>query len=390
MIKVFETFSGYGGWSWGLKKANIPFEVVGHSEIDKYAIQCYNQNFPNIKNYGDITKIDPKELPDFDLLCTSPPCQAFSIAGKRKGFEDTRGTLFFDVARIIKEKQPKFVLFENVKGLVNHNKGDTLQVIKNTFFELGYQIAYKVLNTKDYGIPQNRERIFIVAIRNDIYIPFMFRFPEKEPLKLLLKDILEDEVEEKYYLSELATDKLIRHGNSSLSKSDYKNPKSIYEMSNRVYNPEGIAPTLTKVSGGNQEKKIILNATYRHSFEGFKGYENISPTVKGSESSGNQIVIPCLTPDRLEKRQNGRRFKEDGEEMFTLNTQDKHGIYDGYKIRKLTPKECFRLQGFLNDEINLDGLSDTQKYRLAGNGISINVTEKLFLRLKSLNKQIPL
>jgi len=159
-MKYFSMFSGIGGFELGIGDKG---ECVGYSEIDKYAIQTYEKHFGGHKNYGDTTKIRPEELPDFDLLCGGFPCQAFSIAGKRRGFSDTRGTMFFEVARILKVKRPKIVLLENVKGLLNHNKGETFRVILQALDELGYEVEWMVLNSKFFGVPQNRERVFIIG-----------------------------------------------------------------------------------------------------------------------------------------------------------------------------------------------------------------------------------
>ncbi len=136
---------------------------IGFSEIDKYAVQTYQKHYPNHKNYGDITKINAKSLPDFDLLVGGFPCQAFSIAGKRKGFEEARGTLFFEIARILQTKKPRLLLLENVKGLLSHDEGRTFRVIISTLDELGYDLQWQVLNSKDFGVPQNRERVLIVG-----------------------------------------------------------------------------------------------------------------------------------------------------------------------------------------------------------------------------------
>lgn len=162
-IKVFSTFTGIGGFEKGIEQAGIPIEVVGFSEIDKYAIKVYERHFNDTPNFGDITKINAKELPDFDCLVGGFPCQAFSIAGKRRGFDDTRGTLFFDLARILAEKQPMYGVFENVKGLVNHDKGQTLDVILEKLQELGYYCNWEIYNSKDFGVPQNRERVYLVC-----------------------------------------------------------------------------------------------------------------------------------------------------------------------------------------------------------------------------------
>jgi DNA (cytosine-5)-methyltransferase 1 len=159
-MKYMSLFSGVGGFELGIGDRG---ECVGYSEIDKYAIQVYNKHFPTHTNYGDITKINAEELPDFDLLVGGFPCQAFSIAGKRRGFADTRGTLFFDIARILKVKRPGVLLLENVKGLLSHDDGNTFKTIISTLTELGYDIQWQVCNSKNHGVPQNRERVFIVG-----------------------------------------------------------------------------------------------------------------------------------------------------------------------------------------------------------------------------------
>lgn len=162
-LRYFSTFTGIGGFEIGIQKAIPDAVCVGYSEIDKYAIQIYQKHYPDHLNYGDITKINEKNLPDFDLLVGGFPCQSFSIAGKRGGFSDTRGTLFFDIARIIKQKQPRLLLLENVKGLLSHDQGRTFRTIIATLDELGYYCQWQVLNSKNFGVPQNRERVYIVG-----------------------------------------------------------------------------------------------------------------------------------------------------------------------------------------------------------------------------------
>ena len=199
MIKLFEMFAGYGGASFALKKAGIEHEVVGYSEIDKYAIQCYNQNHKG-KNFGDCTKINPNELPDFDLLTGGFPCQSFSVAGRGLGEQDTRGTLFHEIIRIAEIKKPSFMLLENVKGLTFKPHKATFEKILSELDRIGYVVKWKVLNSKDYGIPQNRERVFFVCFRKGMDTG-KFSFPQKEELKIFIKDILEEEVDDKYYLT---------------------------------------------------------------------------------------------------------------------------------------------------------------------------------------------
>jgi len=162
-LKVFSMFTGIGGFELGLKNSNIEHELIGYSEIDSYAIKIFKKHFPGIKNYGDATNIQGNEIKDFDLLVGGFPCQSFSLAGKRKGFNDTRGTLFFDISRILSIKKPKFLVLENVKGLLSHDGGETLSRILTILSELGYEVEYRVLNSKDFGVPQHRERIFITG-----------------------------------------------------------------------------------------------------------------------------------------------------------------------------------------------------------------------------------
>jgi len=316
MIKVFEMFSGYGGASFALKKAGVEFEVVGFSEIDKYAIQCYQQNHQGV-NFGDCMKINPLDIPNFDLLTSGFPCQAFSVAGKGLGELDTRGTLFNEIIRIAEVKQPKFMLLENVKGLTTKRHKATFEKILSELNRIGYCVNWKVLNSKEYGIPQNRERVFFICYHKsldnnsnffdeiDIFEKVMnFKFPEKEDLKIFLKDILEDEVDEKYYLSE------------------------------------------------KQIESLLFGSTFRQ--RNLQKTE-VCDTLQSAMSHGN--TIPCVR----------------------VKNATKKGFQEAYPgIRKLTPKECFRLMGFTEDQINLDGLSNTQKYKLAGNGWDINLVSKIF------------
>lgn len=418
-------FSGIGGFEQALNK--LGGICVFASENDKFAARAYEVLY-GFKPAGDITKIDAKDIPDHDLLTAGFPCQAFSVAGKRKGFEDTRGTLFFEIARIAKEKRPKALLLENVKGLVNHDKGRTLDIMISILNEIGYVIDFEVLNSKYFGVPQNRERIFIVAIREDLIEAepfneyslkgntivrkkkrqinewaktFNFDWPEQTEVTTRLRDILETDVDEKYYLDEEKTAKLVaqleekdkivgtvghhpfskkyefKGYNSEISPSliatDYKAPKTVLESESqmlghvdikghdaikRVYSTESVGSTLTTMGGGHGELKVA------------------------------EEVRPVLTPDRLNKRQNGRRFKENDEEMFTLTSQDKHGVVirkkRKYRIRKLTPRECWRLQGFpdeAHDAVKDAGISDSQRYKQAGNAVTVNVVEAIGKRL---------
>ncbi len=174
--KFIDLFAGIGGFHYALKSFGA--ECVFASEIDEKASLVYEQNH-GLKPFGDITQIDEKDIPKHDILCAGFPCQAFSISGKQKGFEDTRGTLFFDIARIVKEHQPKIVFLENVKNFVKHDKGNTLKIIQNTLENLGYVFFYKVLNTSDFGLPQNRERVYMICFHKDFIKQPKFHFPSE-------------------------------------------------------------------------------------------------------------------------------------------------------------------------------------------------------------------
>lgn len=185
-IKVVDLFAGIGGFHLAFKSFGA--DIIYASEWDKDAADVYNNNF-GITPDGDITKISAKDIPDHDVLCAGFPCQAFSISGNQKGFDDSRGTLFFDVARIVKEKKPRLVFMENVRNFASHDEGRTLAVVKKTMEELGYNFFCEILNARDYGIPQSRIRIYMLAFRNDLGIS-KFSFPKPIPLKKRVKNIL--------------------------------------------------------------------------------------------------------------------------------------------------------------------------------------------------------
>jgi len=166
-MRYFSIFSGIGGFEYGMDQSDYEFECVGYSEINKYARSIYEKHYPNHINFGDATKINTDELPNFDFLVGGFPCQAFSIAGKRGGFNDTRGTLFFEIARILRDKSPRYFLLENVKGLLSHDNGRTFKTILEICDELGYDVSWQVYNSKYYGVPQNRERVFIKGYFRD-------------------------------------------------------------------------------------------------------------------------------------------------------------------------------------------------------------------------------
>lgn len=372
MIKLFEMFAGYGGASFGLAKAGITFECVGYSEIDKGAIKCYEQNHKG-KNYGDCSKINPKDLPDFDLLTGGFPCQDVSLAGNRD-LSKGRTNLYLEILRIVESKKPKYILLENVKGLeMMEDEGRKLSYkIKNDLHKLGYGVCMKVLNSKDYGVPQNRERIWFVCKLGGWNFG-EFQFPEKEELKIRLKDILEKEVDKKYFLTE-----------HQLNFINYKSKQGRgKEIQERI---KEIPLTSQCLKTGSQKRYVVEATIINEGLLGdnnFKGKRVLSSdgvfstlVTNNNNNNNNDFIIGGLqehqTPryDGISPSLNASMGQGGGHKPILLN-----------QIRVLTPKECFRLMGFFNDEINLDGLSDTQKYKLAGNGWDINIVSKIFKRL---------
>lgn len=374
-MKFLDLFAGIGGFRMGLE--SLGHECVGFCEIDKFARKSYKAIYDTEGEIElhDITKVTDEEWRKFrgtvDLICGGFPCQAFSIAGKRKGFlDETRGTLFFEIARAAKEIKPPLLFLENVKGLLSHDQGRTFRTILYTLDELGYDAEWQLLNSKDFGVPQNRERVFIIGHLRGAGGREVF------PI-----------------FGESGT---INQADSKMMIIDDQGRK------HKKISPKHIVPTVRAQSHGNEPK----------------------------------VVIPTLTPDRVNKRQNGRRFKTDGEPMFTLTAQDRHGVMiriceatkKGYaeatvgdyvnlefpnsktrrgrvgkqvantlltsdnqgvvtetlKIRKLTPRECWRLQGFPDWAFDkAQGVnSNSQLYKQAGNSVTVNVIKAIAERLE--------
>lgn len=307
MFTFIDLFAGIGGMRIAFQ--NLGGKCVFSSEWDRHAQITYESNFGEIP-FGDITKINEKDIPEHDILVAGFPCQAFSIAGRRGGFEDTRGTLFFDVARILKEKQPKAFFLENVKGLANHARGKTLKVILNTLRDdLNYYVPDpQIVNAKDFGVPQNRERIFIVGFRKDIGVT-NFKYPEPIKKEVCVKDILEERpVSVKYYLSTRYLETLIEHKKRHESKGN--------GFGYEIIPPDGIANAIV-VGGMGRERNLIID----------------------------------------------KRLTD-----FTPVTNIK-GEVNKEGIRRMTPREWARLQGFPDSFIIK--VSDAQAYKQFGNSVAI-------------------
>ena len=420
-MKFLDLFAGIGGFRLGMESAG--HECIGFCEIDKFARASYKaiHDTKGEIELHDITAVSDESIRRIgrvDIICGGFPCQAFSIAGNRRGFEDTRGSLFFEIARFASILRPKYLLLENVKGLLNHDGGATFETILGALDELGYNVEWQILNSKDFGVPQNRERVFVIGhLRGECTRRV---FP-------LSKSCQQANSIKKQYSNTITT----RYGNSQgagayIVESKSQKVRSIGNihpsgngMNGEVYESAGLAPTLT--------------------------------TNKGEEQ---KIAIPVLTPDCTDKRQNGCRCKSNEEPMFTLTTQDKHGILiagklpgnhdqnsrvydtnglaptlstmqgggqepkiiqrghgynqggehgiaptltrnsyqennylsDGFRIRKLTPRECWRLQGFPDwafdkaQEVN----SNSQLYKQAGNSVTVSVIAAIAKELEIL------
>ena len=364
MIRVFTAFSGYDSQCMALDRVGIDYDLVGWSEIDRYAVAAHNAVYPQYagRNFGDISKIDWAQVPDFDLFTYSSPCQDFSIAGRQKGGEKgsgTRSSLLWECERAIAYKIPKYLLFENVSALVSNKFIRLFNDWQLTLERLGYTNFTQVLNAKDYGVPQNRERIFMVSVLN---CDKPFYFPETIPLRKCLRDVLEQEIDRKYLIKDTAYEyinkriggychingldgkgKISANITSSYSHNNTGNVIVIaklktkaHESTNRIYSKSGISPTLNCCCGGNLQPKIL-------------------------QSNKGSVKEICNTNNYLQ---------------------------NGDIVRRLTPKECLRLMDV--SEKNIDkllhcGISNSQLYKLAGNSIVVNVIALIFRQLLICN-----
>lgn len=385
-MKFIDFFSGIGGFHSDLERAGM--ECVGWCEFDKFAQASYMAMYDttNLWFGNDITKVRGWELPKADLWTFGFPCQDVSIAGKQKGLkEDTRSGLFYEIMRLLdecKENKPKWLVCENVKNLLSIDGGTGFLNVIGEMAERGYSIEWKVYNSKDYGVPQNRERVYIVGYIGERCTSGLL--PIKRESTAVIEQV----------------------GNLRKTNSFGGNPQT-----GRVYSTAGIAPTLNTCGGGDREPKIIS-------------------------------ARACLTPDREEKRQNGRRLKDEGEPAFTLTSQDRHGVLirtankQGYmtaqvgdgvdlaypdsetrrgrvqpqrsntlttsdnlgvlvddetiQIRKLTPRECWRLQGFTDEQFDKAAAvnSNSQLYKQAGNAVTVNVVEEIGKHIMKIENEV--
>ena len=476
MIKLLSLFSGIGAFEKALERQGIEYQLVNYCEIDKYASKSYSliHNVSEQMNLGDITKIDTLDMDDnVDFITYGFPCQDISLAGKQKGFEQngefTRSGLFFEALRIIEGTKPKVAICENVKNLTSKRFSKEFSIVLQSLEEAGYNNYWQVLNAKDYGIPQNRERVFIVSIRKDIDNG-SFEFPKPFELELRLKDMLEDQVDEKYYLKDIK-DFYIKNSfdmeqkgngfrfdphvkqNANISKTittragarmddnfildniDTDKERFKFDSTNEelksvrlggvfdtekskhqagsVWDKEGLSPTLDTMQGGWRQPCIIddndikLTGAYGRNF-GSKGKlqdkDSVCDTLLSAMGSGGgnvpivkeqESTAQIIMEEPLEREgwhRNAKEVLNTNGICRTLSTQSnniatKIKEQKSLRIRKLTPRECFRLMGFDDSDFDkVEGnLSNTQLYKQAGNSIVVNVLEEIYKELFKSN-----
>lgn len=414
-MRVLELFGGYGSQALALENLGMEFKS-DLCEIDKYAIQAYNQIHGDTYNWGDICKIDETKLPYYDLITYSSPCQDFSVAGKQAGGDKgsgTRSSLLWECERIIRAVKPKYLLMENVKNLVGKKHIHNFTAWLKTLEDIGYKNWWQVLNAKDYGVPQNRERVFVVSILGGR----QYQFPEKIPLTKRLKDVLEHVVDEKYYISSKALERLpyqIKLGTSTLDSDvigtqcarQYANSNGAFISepmccASRGRNPDNPSDRTT---GSPTEQRIEVNT---------KGTSNTITTVE----KDNYVIEPSIIQEPINLYPNsgnpqaGRVYNANGispamdtcsggnrmpkivddiypsreprvynETCPTLRTHHSGDLkVVDYRIRKLTPRECWRLMGVRDYQFDrLHDISNTQLYKMAGNSIVVDVLMGIF------------
>jgi len=348
-LKVLELFGGIGACSKALERLGIDYEIADYVEIDKYAVKSFNAMHNTNFEPQDICKWN-KDI-EVDLIMHGSPCQDFSLAGLQAGGDEgsgTRSSLMYETIRIVKKLKPKYVIWENVKNLLSKKHIHNFTAYLDALEELGYRNYYQVLNAKDYGIPQNRERVFTISIRKDLEIDFVF--PPKQQLKLRLKDMLEDNVEEKYYLSKKMINFFVRNEQTQKEKGN--------GFRFGITDGETIAKAITTRAGCRMDDNYILK-----------------PKVLGGigkKDSNNNTQW---------KQQN--RIYDNNVSISVCTCYNPNYIDNNSRIRKLTPKECWRLMGFDDEDFEKASkvCSNTQLYKQAGNSIVVNVLEAILRNL---------
>ena len=376
-MKFLDLFAGIGGFRLGMESAG--HECIGFCEIDKFARASYKaiHDTKGEIELHDITTVSDESIRRIgrvDIICGGFPCQAFSIAGARRGFEDTRGTLFFEIARFASILRPKYLLLENVKGLLNHDGGATFETILGALDELGYNVEWQILNSKDFGVPQNRERVFIVGHLRGECTRRVFPLSKSGRQANSIKKQYSNTITTRYGNSQGAGAYIVESKSQKVRSIGNIHPSG-NGMNGEVYESTGLAPTLTTNKG--EGVKIIQRA---HGYNQ-GGEHDIAPTLTSNSYQENNLVKVVDFYNKITKDEVGTLTSSGGGSTVRAGS---FGITDGYRIRKLTPRECWRLQGFPDwafdkaQEVN----SNSQLYKQAGNSVTVNVIAAIAKELK--------
>jgi len=359
-INIGTLFSGIGAIEHAFKRLKLKHNIIFAGDIDPHVKKSYFANY-TIKEedwHDDITKFNAKKYKNkIDILIGGSPCQAFSMVGKRLGLEDIRGTLFYDFARVVADTKPKVFIYENVKGLTNHDGGRTWQVVQDVFDELGYKINPKILNSKDFGIPQHRERIFVVAFKDK---KTNFEFPEKIDLEHTMQDFLEDYIDSKYYLKEKGIKFVTSSKNRNKRYTQINGDVALCQKANQQFNWHG--------------DFIFEPAENKNEFDDFVFDVNkVEEKYYLSEKVKKYVLTPGTKTFRTSTQTDLKVARPLLQTMHKMHRAgvDNYVTHNKGRIRKLTPRECLRLMGF-RDDFKID-VSDTQMYRQAGNSIVVDV-----------------
>lgn len=365
-MKVFSMFSGIGGFDLAMR--NLGHEIVGACEIDKYAQQVYRKQFPGVPIHDDASKVQAESLPQFDVLCGGFPCQAFSIAGQRKGFKDTRGSLFFEIARIAKEKRPSILFLENVKGLFSHDKGETFRTIISSLDEVGYDVEWQLHNSK-YHVPQNRERVYIIGHLRGQRSRQVFPLGgiDKKPAKKTITPVDNiPVVNDRGGLREVERATCLDA--NYFKGHDYHGARTMI-MAWSSSGRDGFRETRIKLGECN-----TLNTG-----DGCRGQStaNYVALTERRTDEAKAIRKKSMQEDGVDwSPRRGKELvqRDDGLANCVTTGQTKESlITDGIRLRKLTPVECERLQGFPDNWT--EGISDTQRYKCCGNAVTVPVVQ---------------
>ena len=413
-IKYLDMFSGIGGFRSGLEKVGS-FECVGYCEIDEYARRAYEAMY-NTKGemyFEDATKINPDDLPDIDLITGGFPCQSFSIAGRRNGFNDTRGTLFFEIARIAAVKRPALLFLENVPGLLSHDEGRTFAAILNALDEIGYDVSWTQLNSANFGVPQSRNRVFITGFLRGKCRGEVFAFSETNP-KTIVRRVPGSEGNRVYSADGLSITLTAGGGGGGGKTGLYLIPIPVKSKTKSGYqfafpNDSIDVSYLTMNSRRGRVGSEIAHTLTTNSTQAFY-FIDMNPNAKltqlarcitarqdsginhrKGEHSGIMVIVKELTADevlQLGDKSDYWTFENPNDDTITaLIIFDNEGnFFIGY-IRRLTPRECWRLQGFTDeqfDKVKALGMSDARLYKMAGNAVSVPVITAIGEQLKRI------